>query len=149
MHIDKCSDAAMGEKGRVLVAYTSAIAATDEIARIIGTELAGCGLRVTVLSVADTPNLDDFGAVIMGDAAARDAHRFARKHKTTLKQTPLWLFHRGSPPVPPDVTRMVRRYSASGPVSFPGAAPDWDRAKAWARYLADQLAVLHRGFVSN
>jgi menaquinone-dependent protoporphyrinogen IX oxidase len=109
---------------RVLVAYTSKIAATDEIAEIIGTELAGCGLRVTVLSVAAADTLHGFGAVIMGDAAARDAHRFVRRHRASLKHTPMWLFHRG-------------------------AAPDWDRAKAWARYLADQLTVLHRGFASN
>ena len=133
----------------MLVAYTSAIAATDEIAKVIGTELAGCGLRVTVLSVAETASLDEFGAVIMGDAAARDAHRFVKLHRVPLRRTPLWLFHRGQPPVPPEVTRMVRRLGASGPVSFGGAAPDWDRAKAWARYLADQLTVLHRGFVSN
>ncbi len=134
---------------RVLVAYTSKIAATDEIAQIIGTELAGCGLRVTVLSVAAADTLHGFGAVILGDAATRDAHRFVRRHKVSLKQTPVWLFHRGTSPVPNDVTRMVRKLGASGPVSFPGAAPDCDRAKAWARYLADQLTVLHRGFVSN
>ena len=134
---------------KVLVAYTSKIAATDEIAQIIGTELAGCGLRVSVLPVAAAETLHGFGAVIMGDAAARDAHRFVRRHKTSLKCTPLWLFHRGTPPVPGDVTRMVRRLGAIGPVSFGGAAPDWDRAKAWARYLADQLTVLHRGFVSG
>ncbi|USX51563.1 flavodoxin domain-containing protein [Lentzea sp. HUAS12] len=134
---------------RVLVAYTSTIAATDEIAEIIGTELAGCGLRVTVLSVAAAESLHGFGAVIMGDAATRDAHRFVRRHKVSLKHTPMWLFHRGTPPVPHDVTRMVRRLGASGPVSFSGAAPDRDRAKAWARYLADQLTVLHRGFASN
>lgn len=145
----------MGEKGKVLVAYTSTIAATDEIAAtkeialVIGTELAGCGLRATVLSVFNTPNLDDFGAVIMGDAAARDAHRFVQLHKVPLRHTPMWLFHRGNPPVPAEVTKMVRRFGAHGPVSFGGAAPDWDRARAWARYLADQLAVLHRGFVSN
>src|SRR5688572_29342494 len=63
-------DAAMAD--RVLVAYTSKIAATDEIAEIIGTELAGCGLRVTVLSVAAADTLHGFGAVIMGDAATRD-----------------------------------------------------------------------------
>lgn len=134
---------------RVLVAYTSKIAATDEIAQIIGTELAGCGLRVTVLSVASVHTLHGFGAVIMGDAAARDAHRFVRRHKVPLKHTPTWLFHRGTPPVPNDVTRMVRKLGANGPVTFAGAVPDWDRAKAWARYLADQLTVLHRGFVSN
>lgn len=134
---------------RVLVAYTSDVAATDEIAQIIGTELAGCGLRVTVLSVAAADTLHGFGAVIMGDAATRDAHRFVRRHKASLKHTPVWLFHRGAPPVPNDVTRMVRRLGAGRPVSFGGAAPDWDRAKAWARYLADQLTVLHRGFVSN
>ena len=134
---------------RVLVAYTSKIAATDEIAEIIGTELAGCGLRVTVLSVAAADTLHGFGAVIMGDAATRDAHRFVRRHKSSLKHTPMWLFHRGTPPVPNDVTRMVRKLGASGPVSFAGAAPDRDRAKAWARYLADQLTVLHRGFRSN
>ena len=120
-----------------------------DLRQIIGTELAGCGLRVTVLSVADTDTLHGFGAVIMGDAAARDAHRFVRRHKASLRHTPVWLFHRGAPPVPNDVTRMVRRLGASGPVSFGGAAPDWNRAKAWARYLADQLTVLHRGFVSN
>ncbi|WP_329789573.1 hypothetical protein V1227_35700 [Lentzea sp. DG1S-22] len=135
--------------GKVLVAYTSKIAATDEIAQIIGTELAGCGLRVSVLPVAAAETLHGFGAVIMGDAAARDAHRFVRRHKASLKCTPLWLFHRGTPPVPDDVTRMVRRLGAIGPVSFGGAAPDRDRAKAWARYLADQLTVLHRGFVSG
>lgn len=134
---------------RVLVAYTSKIAATDEIAEIIGTELAGCGLRVTVLSVAAAESLHGFGAVIMGDAATRDAQRFVKRHRVSLKYTPMWLFHRGTPPVPNDVTRMVRRLSAIGPVSFGGASPDWDRAKAWARYLADQLTVLHRGFVSN
>ncbi|MFD9705426.1 hypothetical protein [Lentzea sp. NPDC059081] len=134
---------------RVLVAYTSRIAATDEIAEIIGTELAGCGLRATVLPVAAAESLYEFGAVIMGDAASRDAQRFVRRHKASLKYTPLWLFHRGTPPVPQDVTRMVRRLGAIGPVSFGGAAPDWDRAKAWARYLADQLTVLHRGFVAN
>ena len=134
---------------RVLVAYTSKIAATDEIAQIIGTELAGCGLRVTVLSVAAADTLHGFGAVIMGDAATRDAHRFVRRHKTSLKQTPMWLFHRGTPPVPNDVMRMARKLNAHVPISFDGAAPDWDRAKAWARYLADQLTVLHRGFVSN
>ncbi|GGM78877.1 hypothetical protein GCM10011609_13300 [Lentzea pudingi] len=134
---------------RVLVAYTSRIAATDEIAEIIGTELAGCGLRVTVLPVAAAESLHGFGAVIMGDAATRDAHRFVKRHRASLKYTPMWLFHRGTPPVPHDVTRMVRRLSAVGPVSFGGAAADWDRAKAWARHLADQLTVLHRGFVSN
>ncbi|WP_394616241.1 hypothetical protein JNUCC0626_42280 [Lentzea sp. JNUCC 0626] len=134
---------------RVLVAYTSTIAATDEIAEIIGTELAGCGLRVTVLSIAAAETLDGFGAVIMGDAATRDAQRFVKRHKVSLKSTPLWLFHRGTPPVPNDVTRMIRKLGASGPISFGGAAPDWDRAKAWARYLADQLTVLHRGFASN
>lgn len=134
---------------KVLVAYTSKIAATDQIAQIIGTELAGCGLRVTVLSVTAAESLHGFGAVIMGDVAERDAHRFVRRHKNSLRQTPMWLFHRGTPPVPNDVTRMVRRLGASGPVSFDGATPDWDRAKAWARYLADQLVVLHRGFVSN
>ena len=134
---------------RVLVAYTSKIAATNEIAEIIGTELAGCGLRVSVLSVAAAESLHGFGAVIMGDAAARDAHRFVKRHRVSLKHTPLWLFHRGTPPVPGDVTRMVRRLGAVGPVTFSGAAPDWDRAKAWARYLADQLTVLHRGFASN
>jgi hypothetical protein len=134
---------------RVLVAYTSKIAATDEIAHIIGTELAGCGLRVTVLSVSATDTLHGFGAVIMGDAAARDALRFVRRHKVSLKHTPMWLFHRGTPPVPNDVTRMVRKLGASGPVSFGGAAPDWNRAQAWARYLADQLTVLHRGFTGN
>jgi hypothetical protein len=135
---------------RVLVAYTSKIAATDKIAGIIGTELAGCGLRVTVLSVAAAETLHGFGAVIMGDAATRDAHRFVRLHRSHLKHTPTWLFHHGNPPVPNDVTRMVRKLGANGPVSFGGAAPDWeDRAKAWARYLADQLTVLHRGFVSN
>jgi hypothetical protein len=139
----------MGEKGRVLVAYTSVIAATDEIAKVIGTELAGCGLRVTVLPVADTRSLAGFGAVIMGDAASRDAHRFVRLHKAPLRHTPMWLFHRGQPPAPPDVTKMVRKLGASGPISFGGASPDWDRAKAWARYLADQLTVLHRGFASN
>ena len=61
----------------------------------------------------------------------------------------MWLYHRGAPPVPNDVTRMVRRLGAIGPVSFGGAAPDWDRAQAWARYLANQLTVLHRGFASN
>ncbi|RDI28009.1 flavodoxin domain-containing protein [Lentzea flaviverrucosa] len=134
---------------RVLVAYTSKTAATDEIAEIIGTELAGCGLRVTVLPVAAAESLHGFGAVILGDAAARDAHRFVKRHRVYLKHTPIWLFHRGTPPVPNDVTRMVRRLGASGPISFGGEAPDWDRAQAWARYLADQLAVLHRGFVSN
>ncbi|HUQ58679.1 hypothetical protein [Lentzea sp.] len=134
---------------KVLVAYTSRTAATDEIAEIIGAELTCCGLRVTVLPVAAAETLLGFGAVILGDAAARDAHRFVRRHKASLKHTPLWLFHRGTPPVPHDVTRMVRRLGAIGPVSFGGAAPDRDRAKAWARYLADQLTVLHRGFVSN
>ncbi|SMD03549.1 hypothetical protein [Lentzea albidocapillata] len=134
---------------RVLVAHTSRIAATDEIAEIIGTELAGCGLRVTVLPVAAAESLYGFGAVILGDAATRDAHRFVKRHRVSLKHTPIWLFHRGTPPVPNDVTRMVRKLGAGGPISFGGAAPDWDRAKAWARYLADQLAVLHRGFVSN
>lgn len=134
---------------RVLVAYTSSTAAADEIAGIIGTELAGCGLRVTVLPVASAETLHGFGAVIMGDAAARDAQRFVRRHKTSLRHTPIWLFHRGTPPVPGDVARMVRRLGAGGPVSFGGAAPDGDRARAWARYLADRLTVLHRGFVSN
>lgn len=134
---------------QVLVAYTSKIAATDEIAQIIGTELAGCGLRVTVLPVTAAETLLGFGAVILGDAATRDAHRFVRRHRASLKRTPLWLFHRGTPPVPNDVLRMARKLGAGGPISFGGAAPDWDRAKAWARYLADRLTVLHRGFVSN
>ncbi|MDX8048274.1 hypothetical protein SK571_02660 [Lentzea sp. BCCO 10_0798] len=134
---------------KVLVAHTSKIAATDEIAEIIGTELAGCGLRVTVLPVAAAESLYGFGAVIMGDAATRDAHRFVKRHRVSLKHTPIWLFHRGTAPVPNDVMRMVRRLGAGGPISFGGGAPDWERAQAWARYLADQLAVLHRGFVSN
>ncbi|SDG33849.1 Flavodoxin domain-containing protein [Lentzea fradiae] len=134
---------------RVLVAYTSKTAATNDIAEIIGSELAGCGLRVTVLPVAAAETLLGFGAVILGDAAARDAHRFVRRHRVPLGHTPIWLFHRGSPPVPGDVARMVRRLGAGGAVSFGGAAPDGDRARAWARYLADRLTMLHRGFVSN
>src|SRR5688500_8216100 len=109
---------------RVLVAYTSKIAATDEIAQIIGNDLAGCGLRVTVLSVAAAASLDGLGAGLMGDAAARDAHRCVRRHKVSLKHTPMLPYHRGIPPVPNDVTRMVRKLGAIGPVSFGGAAPD-------------------------
>ena len=47
-------DALMTDK--VLVAYTSKIAATDEIAQIIGTELAEAGAAEVMLSL---PDLDD------------------------------------------------------------------------------------------
>ena len=85
---------------RVLVAVASKHGSTDEIAKVIGSELATCGLDVSVVAVQDVQTIDEYDAVVLGSAIhmgqwMKPAKEFAAREASTLGSRPVWLFSSG------------------------------------------------------
>ncbi|MFF7765092.1 flavodoxin domain-containing protein [Streptomyces massasporeus] len=118
----------------VLVAYGTTNGSTAEIAECIGEAPTKEGLTVAVRSAADVPDVAPYDAVVLGGGQHRgrwqhDARRFARRHRKSLAELPVWLFSSGPlapsasereiPPAP-GVRRVADRLDARGHITFGG-----------------------------
>ena len=169
----------------VLVAYASKMGSTQEIAEVIGVELARAGLDVQVRDACDVTTVHGYDAVIVGSAiyntrwrsdAVRVVGLIVDKSED-VGSSPTWLFHSGpcgdaaaehdvvapkrvrqaahqlgiAPPVtfggrlePATAKGFLARKMAKG--SMAGDFRDFDRIRAWADSIADQLTASHTGF---
>ncbi|MZF86021.1 flavodoxin domain-containing protein [Streptomyces sp. SID5643] len=87
-------------KEKVLVVYGSTNGSTAEIADHVGEVLAEEGLAVDVRPASDVTDPASYGAVVLGGGLYggrwhRDTRRFARRHRKTLAERPVWLFSSG------------------------------------------------------
>ncbi|GLY49867.1 flavodoxin domain-containing protein [Lentzea sp. NBRC 102530] len=87
---------------RVLVAYASAAGSTAGIAEWIAGALQAHGHEVTLRSVEDVVDVEDFDAFVVGSAVHRQAWLpaaagFLRRHRKALRGKPIWLFSVGLP----------------------------------------------------
>jgi menaquinone-dependent protoporphyrinogen oxidase len=85
---------------KVLVAYASKHGATQGIAERIASTLDGEGLDITLRSVREPIDVDEFDAYVVGSAAYMggwldEATSFVRRHVNALSQKPVWLFSSG------------------------------------------------------
>jgi menaquinone-dependent protoporphyrinogen oxidase len=117
---------------RVLVTVASKHGATGEIATEIGRALAEQAIDVDVTPIEDTPEVDDYDAVVLGSAVyvghwLKSATEFVEDHAAELAERPVWLFSSGpigEPPKPPeepvDAADMVTTSAAREHRVFPG-----------------------------
>lgn len=117
---------------RVLVTAASKHGATGEIATEIGRALAEQAIDVDVTPIEDTPEVDDYDAVVLGSAVyvghwLKSATEFVEDHAAELAERPVWLFSSGpigEPPKPPeepvDAADMVTTSAAREHRVFPG-----------------------------
>ncbi|WP_031077895.1 flavodoxin domain-containing protein [Streptomyces sp. NRRL S-118] len=118
----------------VLVTYGTKNGSTAEIAGFIASVLRDEGLDAEVRPPSEVTDVAPYGAVVIGGALYmgrwhRDARRFARQHRQTLRERPVWLFSSGPldpsaserdiPPVP-SARRAQRRTDARDHVTFGG-----------------------------
>jgi menaquinone-dependent protoporphyrinogen oxidase len=86
--------------GRVLVAYSSKMGSTAEIAEAIGEELRRSGAEVDVSDARTAAPPLEYDAVVLGSAvyAARwlkPARRYLKQNRNQLAHRPTWLFQSG------------------------------------------------------
>jgi menaquinone-dependent protoporphyrinogen oxidase len=86
--------------GRVLVAYSSKMGSTAEIAEAIGEELRKSGAEVDVSDARTASPPLEYDAVVLGSAvyAARwlkPARRYLKQNRKQLAHRPTWLFQSG------------------------------------------------------
>jgi len=119
---------------RVLVTWGSKRGGTEEIARIVGEELAHAGLEVDLVPAEHAPDPGRYAAVVVGGALYanrwhRAAARFVARHIPQLRRIPVWLFSSGplddsakyeALPPPRQVAALVDRIGAVGHVTFGG-----------------------------
>jgi len=84
----------------ILVAYASKHGATEGIARHIAERLRSRGKQATAVSVDGLADIGQPEAVVLGSAVyagswMKEAVEFARAHRATLAQVPVWLFSSG------------------------------------------------------
>jgi menaquinone-dependent protoporphyrinogen oxidase len=162
---------------RVLVAYGSKMGGTAGLAEMIGASLRDRDVEADVMPATAVKSLDRYDAAIVGGALYagrwhRDARRFLRQRRTTLRTMPLWLFSSGplgddaqDPDIPPvrQVASLARDLGARGHRTFGGRllpdspgfmaramasklAGDWrapDQVDCWASEIASTLAASH------
>lgn len=85
---------------RVLVTAASKHGATTEIARAIARTLARHGLQAQATRIEDAPDVEPYGAVVLGSAVyngrwLEPAEQFVSQHAQTLIGRPVWLFSSG------------------------------------------------------
>jgi len=85
---------------KVLVAYATKYGATAEVAERIGQVLCQAGLQADVLPADRIPDVNAYGAVVLGSAVyigqwRKEAARFLKDNETLLAQRPVWLFSSG------------------------------------------------------
>ncbi|MFJ4809491.1 flavodoxin domain-containing protein [Streptomyces longwoodensis] len=118
----------------VLVAFGTTNGSTAGIAETVADVLRKEGLTVRTAPAATVEDVTEFDAVVVGGALYagrwhKDARRFVRRHRSALRERPVWLFSSGPldpsaserdiPPVP-GVRRTVLRIDARDHVTFGG-----------------------------
>ncbi|MDD1662710.1 MAG: flavodoxin domain-containing protein [Methanomicrobiales archaeon] len=88
----------------VLVAYTSRMGSTAEIAQAIGRELEAVGRSVVVSEMKGIDSLEDYRAVVIGApvymaAIEKDVANFVARHMDGLSRIPVAAFAVGIAPV--------------------------------------------------
>ena len=153
---------------RVLVAYGTKMGGTQGLAEMVGSDLEDLGHTVDVLSAEDVKDIDGYEAVILGGALYyfiswhKDARVFVKRHKSALRQRPVWLFSSGplddsatEKEIPPIkfVKRAMEQVGARGHVTFGGRLEekqgnlpvgDWrnpEHVRRWAEQVSAELAA--------
>jgi menaquinone-dependent protoporphyrinogen oxidase len=85
---------------KILVTVASKHGSTYGMAEAIGSELASCGLEVSVAPVQDVPTIDEYDAVVLGSAThmghwMKRAKDFVARETANLTSIPVWLFSSG------------------------------------------------------
>ena len=85
---------------QILVAYASRMGSTEEIARVIATELKNSGHTVEVASCEVAPDAWKVDALIVGSAIYlgrwdKSALRYLKRQSQDLADRPVWLFQSG------------------------------------------------------
>jgi menaquinone-dependent protoporphyrinogen oxidase len=86
----------MAQTQKVLVAYTTNAGTTEEVATVIGEELARDGAQVDVRRIEEITGLESYTAVVVGGPMImgwhRAAARFVKQHQGALSQVPVAYF---------------------------------------------------------
>lgn len=81
---------------RVLVTYATMSGSTAEVAQAVADELAQSDFQVDVLPLAEVERVDEYDGIVVGGPMImgwhRAAKRFLKKHRQTLRHTPLAVF---------------------------------------------------------
>ena len=90
--------------GKVLIAYTSRMGSTAEIAQAIGRELETAGFVVEVAGLKDVGSIEGFDAVVIGSPVymtqiEKDVAVFTARHRAGLSRVPVAAFTVGIAPV--------------------------------------------------
>ena len=147
--------ASMPEIGRILVAYSSKMGSTAEIAEAIGEELRKYGAAVDVSDAGTAGPPFEYDAIVLGSAvyAARwlkPARRYLKQNRKQMAHRPTWLFQSGpcgagaqtqrTEPTP-KIAAIAREIGVDPPVVF-GGNLDPARAKGRiAKWVANSDAA--------
>jgi menaquinone-dependent protoporphyrinogen oxidase len=118
----------------VLVAYSSRMGATADIASAIGEQLTHRGYQVDVRGTASAPDARLYSGVIVGSALHlgqwdRDAVNYLKRQAADLSERPTWLFQIGPsgpasdgahPAVPHAVHKLCFGIGIEDPMTFGG-----------------------------
>ena len=141
--------------GHVLVAYSSKMGSTAEIAEAIGDELRKAGAEVDVSDARTAGPPFEYDAVILGSAvyAARwlkPARRYLKQNRQQMAHRPTWLFQSGPcgegaqtqrTEPSPKIAAIAREIGVDFPVVF-GGNLDPSRAKGRiAKWVANSDAA--------
>jgi menaquinone-dependent protoporphyrinogen oxidase len=141
--------------GRVLVAYSSKMGSTAEIAEAIGDELRKSGVEVDVSDARTAGPPFEYDAVVLGSAvyAARwlkPARRYLKQNRKQMAHRPTWLFQSGPcgegaqtqrTEPSPKIAAIAREIGVDPPEVF-GGNLDPERAKSrLARWVANSDAA--------
>jgi menaquinone-dependent protoporphyrinogen oxidase len=147
--------ASMPGIGRILVAYSSKMGSTAEIAEAIGEELRKYGAEVDVSDAGTAGPPFEYDAIVLGSAvyAARwlkPARRYLKQNRKQMAHRPTWLFQSGpcgpgaqtqrTEPTP-KIAAIAREIGVDPPVVF-GGNLDPARAKGRiAKWVANSDAA--------
>lgn len=137
---------------RVLVAYSSRMGGTAEIAEAIAAEVRRHGAEVDVLPAGEVRSVHEYEFVVIGSAIyagrwRRDALALLRRNSLDLMKRRVWLFQSGlsvtgpgpwQDPTPAVVRRLARVVGAVTPVTFPGRLTRESARGPVARLMARQ-----------
>jgi menaquinone-dependent protoporphyrinogen oxidase len=121
---------------RVLIAYGSKMGGTAGIAELVGQALTDAGFQADVRPVFEADRIETYDAVLVGGALYsahwhRQARRFVKRHASTPRTRPVWLFSSGplngsaAEAIPPvsQVHELLERIGGRGHVTFGGRLP--------------------------
>ena len=84
----------------ILVTYATKYGSTREVGEAIAASLCQQGVQVEILPAREVGTLNGYSAVVLGAALYmgrwhKDAHRFLKRHRTTLSHMPVAIFALG------------------------------------------------------